>query len=304
MAVRNGLEYGTLLERFRDYLLIELKLSRRTVETYMRSCSNFIAYCVENGLDPQVLTSNDVIAYLIARQTAAENSVDQRTVAKILSALRSFFGFMVIEQERDSNPALLIETPKAEQRVPGVLPVEDVERLLDAIDTDSPAGLRDRALFEVIYSCGLRISEAVELCVDRLYLQERLIRVLGKGDRERLVPIGDEAIAWLERYLEHGRPRLLKAKVRTQKLFLNHRGEGLSRKGMWKRFRHIADQLGIDAKVHTLRHSYATHLLDGGADLRAVQELLGHADISTTQIYTHVGREDLRQYHADHHPRA
>ncbi len=270
----------------------------------MRAAKGFSAYCDERNLDLCTLCSEDIIQYLITKQTAGEHAVDQRTVAKILSALRSLFNFMIIEQERDSNPALLVETPKAAQRVPGVLPVADVERLLDAIDTASPSGLRDRALFEVIYSCGLRISEAVELTVDRLYLREGLIRVIGKGERERLVPAGDEAIAWLERYLEHGRPALVKPKVRTRKLFLNHRGEGLSRKGMWKRFRHIADQLGIDAKVHTLRHSYATHLLAGGADLRAVQELLGHADISTTQIYTHVGRDDLRRYHADHHPRA
>ena len=304
MAARSASELESLLERFRDYLLIELKLSQRTVETYLRACHNFAAYCGEHTLEPRTLSSGDIIEYLIGRQTAAENAVDQRTIAKILSALRSFFNFLIIEQERDSNPALLVDPPRAEHRVPGVLPLAEVERLLDAIDTQSPGGLRDRALFEVIYSCGLRISEAVELRADRLYLQEGLIRVSGKGDKERLVPIGGEAVGWLERYLEYGRPKLVRRGVRTQKLFLNHRGYGLSRKGMWKRFRCIVDTLGIDAKVHTLRHSYATHLLDGGADLRAVQELLGHADISTTQIYTHIGREDLRRYHADHHPRA
>ncbi len=304
MAVRESAQLGSLLERFQDYLMIELKLSQRTVETYMRACRDLGTYCAKRGFDLCTLSSGEIIQYLIDRQTAVETPVDQRTIAKILSALRSFFNFMIIEQERGSNPALLVETPKAEHRVPGVLAVADVERLLDAIDTGCPAGLRDRALFEVIYSCGLRISEAVELLVDRLYLREGLIRVIGKGEKERLVPVGGEAIAWLERYLEHGRPKLAKPTVRTQKLFLNHRGQGLSRKGMWKRFRDIADQLGIDAKVHTLRHSYATHLLDGGADLRAVQELLGHADISTTQIYTHVGRDDLRRYHADYHPRA
>jgi integrase/recombinase XerD len=184
-----------------------------------------------------------------------------------------------------------------------VLKVEEVESLLATIDTESATGLRDRALFELIYSCGLRISEAVELSPDSVYLTEGLIRVRGKGNKERLVPMGEEARYWLSRYLSDGRTRLSKPTKPSRSLFLNNRGDGLSRKGMWKRFRELSERTGIEAKVHTLRHSFATHLLEGGADLRAVQELLGHADISTTQIYTHVEKADLKDYHRDHHPR-
>jgi integrase/recombinase XerD len=179
-----------------------------------------------------------------------------------------------------------------------------VDKLLDTIDTRTPVGVRDRALFEVIYSCGLRISEAVDLTMERLYLREGLIRVIGKGGKDRLVPAGDAAVRWLNSYIADARPKLTKAGKTDSAVFLNHLGTRLSRKGMWKRFRDLCAQAGIEAKVHTLRHSYATHLLNGGADLRAVQELLGHSDISTTQIYTHIDRDDLRTYHAEFHPKA
>ncbi|MCA1753317.1 MAG: tyrosine recombinase XerD [Spirochaeta sp.] len=293
---------GRLLQRYEDYLRVELRLALRTVETYMRECRVFGEYLDLHKLDAGTVDATEIIEYLVDRQTA-KNGVDQRTVAKIVSSLRSFFTFLTLEQEREDNPARLVEMPKMEQRIPGVLRVEEVESILSLIDTSTAYGMRDRALFELIYSCGLRISEAVELEADKLYLEEGLIRVFGKGSRERLVPVGGEAVYRLGVYMEHGRPALVKGDKRSPKVFLNHRGLGLSRKGMWKRFRELTARAGIDAKVHTLRHSYATHLLDGGADLRAVQELLGHSDINTTQIYTHVDREDLRQYHAEFHPR-
>ncbi len=293
---------GQLLQRYEDYLRVELRLAPRTVETYMRECRVFGEYLDEHTLDAIRVDATEIIEYLVHRQTA-KNGVDQRTVAKIVSSLRSFFTFLTLEQEREDNPARLVEMPKMEQRIPGVLRVEQVESILSFIDTSTAFGMRDRALFELIYSCGLRISEAVELEIDKLYLDEGLIRVFGKGSRERLVPVGGEAVYRLGVYMEYGRPALVKGSKRSPKVFLNHRGMGLSRKGMWKRFRELTERAGIDAKVHTLRHSYATHLLEGGADLRAVQELLGHSDINTTQIYTHVDREDLRQYHAEFHPR-
>jgi integrase/recombinase XerD len=285
--------------QFEDYLTAGLRLSRQTVATYMRDCRGFVAWMKSGDVRPETVTTAEIIDFLIARQQ--EDGIDQRTVAKSVSALRSFFQFLVMEKVRDDNPAVLVELPRMSHRVPGVLDLNEVEKLLAAIEIDGPLGLRDRALFELIYSCGLRISEAVELSVDRVFLEERLIRVRGKGDKERLVPMGEHARHWIERYLTEARPRLARRPVDA--LFLNNRGQQLSRKGMWKRFREIAARAGVDAKVHTLRHSFATHLLEGGADLRAVQELLGHADISTTQIYTHVDREELATYHADYHPR-
>jgi integrase/recombinase XerD len=292
-----------LIERFQDYLLLELRLSGRTVETYLREVRTFSAFLSDSGLSLLDASAAVIIEYLVQRQTA-ENSVDQRTVAKIVSSLRSVYTFCVREEIRPDNPAMQVEMPKATQRVPGVLSIEEIESILHSIDISTPYGLRDRALFELIYSCGLRISEAADLDLDTVFLNEALIRVRGKGGKERIVPVGGEAVHWLGRYLDEGRPHLFNRKISSPRLFLNHRGSGLSRKGMWKRFREIIEKLGIDAKVHTLRHSYATHLLAGGADLRAVQELLGHSDISTTQIYTHIEREDLRTYHQEYHPRA
>ncbi len=288
-----------LLLSFEDYLTVGLRLSRQTVATYLRDCRGFVAWADANALEAQSVTTAEIIDFLIMRQQ--DEGIDQRTIAKTISALRSLFGYLVLEKMREDNPATLIELPRAAHRVPGVLEIEEIERLLGAIEIDGPLGLRDRALFELIYSCGLRISEAVELSVDRLFLAERIIRVQGKGDKERLVPMGEHAYHWMTRYLEDARPHLARRPVSA--LFLNNRGQQLSRKGMWKRFREIAERAGVEAKVHTLRHSFATHLLEGGADLRAVQELLGHADISTTQIYTHVDKDELATYHADYHPR-
>lgn len=302
-----------IVAAFRDYLTAELHLAVRTVETYVREAEALCLYARDHDEDLRSYSAGELIRYLVDRQTAEDSEgdvaasqqvgVDQRTIAKILSSLRAFFHYLVLEGYRSSNPATEIEMPRMAQRVPGVLSVEEVDRLLDTIDTRTPVGVRDRALFEVIYSCGLRISEAVDLTMDRLYLREGLIRVVGKGGKDRLVPAGDEAVSRLEHYVTEARPKLAKPGTQETAVFLNHLGRGLSRKGMWKRFRELCAQAGVEAKVHTLRHSYATHLLEGGADLRAVQELLGHSDISTTQIYTHIDRDDLRSYHRQYHPK-
>lgn len=292
-----------LLERFNDYLAVELRLSPQTVETYMRDITAFLTYLDREGQEIVDIGAQEIIDYLIERQTRT-NGIEQRTVAKIVSAIRSFFHFCVLEEVRADNPARQVELPRTKYRLPGVLQVEEVERLLESIDIGTPLGLRDRAIFELIYSCGLRISEAVSLTVSRLYLSEGLVRITGKGDKERLVPVGDEAVEWIQRYLDEARPQLVRNNAPGDHLFVNRRGQPLSRKGIWKRFNELALRVGVEAKVHTLRHSFATHLLEGGADLRAVQELLGHADISTTQIYTHIDNEDLRRYHDEYHPRS
>ncbi len=290
-----------LVERFRDYLLVELHLAEATVETYFRECRIFSEYLDEQG---QSLASADpqmIAAFLMRRQEVS--GIDSRTVAKAVSSLRSLFQYCILERIREDNPAMVVELPKARMHLPGVLSVEDVERLLAAVDTSNALGLRDRALFELLYSCGLRISEAVELEIHHIYMNEGLVRVFGKGRKERIVPMGGEARYWLEQYLQFGRPELVRNSMR-QKVFVSRRGEGISRKGIWKRFRELTLSVGIEAKVHTLRHSFATHLLEGGADLRAVQELLGHADISTTQVYTHIDTAMLQEVHRVYHPRS
>lgn len=195
----------------------------------------------------------------------------------------------------------MLDRPKASRSLPKVLSVEQVETLLSVVDTSTPIGKRDAALFEMIYSCGLRISEACTLLIDNLHLNEQLVMVCGKGDKERIVPFGEAAKKKLEAYLDDGRPDLVGRKV-VREVFVNYKGDPISRKGVWKRFQELEALSGVTSKVHTLRHSFATHLLAGGADLRSVQELLGHSDLATTQIYTHVDDNQLSAYHKKYFP--
>jgi len=241
----------------------------------------------------------DVADWISGRQV---RDTDSRTLAKAASALRSFFRFLVLEGRMEANPARLLDPPRLSMKIPAQLPAEEIEALLDACDLTKPLGIRDRALFELIYSCGLRVTEAVQLTVDRVSLPERAVRVMGKGSRERLVPIGGRAVSELQRYLAESRPLMAGARP-VATLFLGRTGHKLSRKTVWKTFKRLAQTAGVNGKVHTLRHSFATHLLQGGADLRSVQELLGHADIGTTQIYTHVSQEALKRTHEEFHPR-
>ena len=312
----------TLLD-FEAHLRLEMGHAPQTVDTYLLECRSFFDWlgrpapvragargevregsalqepAREPARAPAAVSANDLVDYLLDRKL---EGLDERTIAKSLSAIRSLYRFLVASGEVGSNPADLIESPRVTRRVPRVFSLEEVERLLACIDPRTPAGTRDRALFELIYSCGLRVSEAADLTLERLNFREAAVRVVGKGSRERWVPLGEVASSWLRRYLDGARPQMASRRP-VPWVFLNHRGERLSRKGMWKRFKEIAARAGVEGKIHTLRHSYATHLLQGGADLRSVQELLGHADIMTTQIYTHVGRDELRDYHSRFHPR-
>ena len=287
---------------YEEYLRAERALAELTVETYLRECSRYIVFLKRENLTEQSATSSDVVRYLIERQ---EEGLSRRSVAKTMSSIGSYHRFLVLEGIRDDNPMRRLDMPRGVLKLPEVLSISEVERMLAAINRDTPFGLRDRSLFELIYSCGLRISEAADMRIGDIHLDRRVIRVTGKGGKERIVPLGEQAAAWLKIYLSEGRPRLIKqGRPRPDKLFLNNRGVGISRKGIWKRF----DQLALAAelptsRVHALRHSFATHLLRGGADLRAVQELLGHADIGTTQIYTHLDKEDLKNQHRAFHPR-
>lgn len=288
------------VRQYEDYLRMELRLSPLSVETYLFCCHSFIAFLEERGLSWGEAGTEELLGYLTDKNFREQSS---RTIAKHLTVLRSFFQFLEIEGLRRDNPAADIDTPRMPQHLPDVMSEEEVERLLAQADLEKPGGLRDRALFELIYSCGLRVSEAADLTLDRVFSREGFLKIRGKGGKERVVPLGRHARVWLDRYISEARPRLVKGPLAPAALFLNYRGKPLSRKGMWKNFKAMAVSAGVEAKVHTLRHSFATHLLRGGADLRAVQELLGHADISTTQIYTHIEKEDLRNSHKRFHPR-
>jgi len=289
-----------LLRDYEDFLNSSAQIAPLSRETYMREIRFLYKWCTEEEYELQSIKTLELLDYISFRQ---KGGADHRTLAKGISSLRSFFRFLIQEEYRTDNPAGRIDSPRPSAPLPDVMTREEIEAFFDAIPLDTHYGMRDRALFELIYSCGLRISEAAGLKVGNVFLSERVARIHGKGNRERIVPIGDHGIYWVRQYVQLARPHLLKSGKIEESLFLSMRGTALSRKGIWKRFKQICDRADIDAKVHTLRHSFATHLLQGGADLRSVQALLGHADIGTTQIYTHVENEELRQIHSALHPR-
>ena len=224
--------------------------------------------------------------------------------ARLLSSLRRFYGYLVREDKIKNDPTALIDSPKLGRPLPKSLTEEQVEKLLQAPDISTPLGLRDRAMFETLYATGLRVSELVGLTLSQVSLTQGVVRVIGKGDKERLVPMGEEAISWISRYLAEGRPRLLRRQS-TDALFITARGGPMTRQALWHNLKRLARIGGIQIVLspHTLRHAFATHLLNHGADLRVVQMLLGHADLSTTQIYTHVAQARLKTLHEMHHPR-
>lgn len=292
------------IQAFLDYLRVEKNLSPATVDTYKRELENFYQFLSEKGVTVEAVDPPLISQYLVKRKEDAR--ITERTTCRILSTLRGLFRFLVREGSIVRNPLNTLKTPKVPQRIPEVFSLPQVDRILQCIDPKTPEGIRDRSLFEVIYSCGLRVSEASNLTLESLYLREGVVKVTGKGGKDRIVPVGGEAEYWLKEYLSQGRPVLLSRKggKSTSHVFLNRFGRPLGRKGIWKRFKYYVRQAGLEGKVHELRHSFATHLLQGGANLRAVQELLGHADISTTQIYTHVEQDLLEKAHATYHPRS
>lgn len=291
----------SLRREYEAYIRHELRFAESTSSTYVSEIRRFMIWLEDGGLDVLNLNGTNVAEYVSHR--AGNAQLNARTVSRIFSSLKSFFDFLRISRLQHDDPSEDVERPKITRHLPDVLEPENVDRFLDSIDLNSAYGLRDRALFEIIYSCGLRVSEAVSLELSQVFIEEALILVHGKGDKERMVPLGDQAEYWLRRYLSDGRSSLVKKGRLNNHVFLNNRGDGLGRKGMWKRFKFIAGKVSVDAKIHTLRHSFATHLLQGGADLRSVQELLGHADISTTQIYTHLDNRELQRVHHEFHPR-
>lgn len=288
-----------LVRRFQAYLLSTRRRSILTADVYIREIEMLETFLLKYGKTPLDASGEDLLTYLVYR---SQSGLQRTTMARIVASIHSFYRFCLNEKFRTDDPSIQIRTPRQDRNLPDVLAPESVEHVLDSIDISTPNGLRDRALFELIYSCGLRISEAAGLTFQQLYLEEKLLRVLGKRHKERLVPFGDEALYWLKKYLVEARP-LLEKNGKSDFVFLNQEGRGISRKGIWKRFSQIRAKSGIKAKVHTFRHSFATHLLAGGADLRTVQELLGHTDIATTQIYTHIDEASLGMYHKEYFPR-
>ena len=284
-----------LLQHFYSDLLLVHRDSVQTAETYKIAANEFLSWLVEEKIKLKNVSLQELMYYIIKRQT--QDGCTEVTIAKDIAALRAFGTYLVRKGYWQENIALSLEKPKMAKNLPKVLSVEEIDALLDGIDKESLSGKRDDALFELVYSCGLRISEVCNLKLVNVHLDEHIILVHGKGDKERLVPFGSRAEEKLRLYLSEVRPLLLKGR-NNPNLFVNYKGQAISRKGVWKRFQEMEARSGVEAKVHTLRHSFATHLLEGGADLRSVQELLGHANLATTTIYTHVSDNQLEKVHA------
>jgi integrase/recombinase XerD len=291
-----------LIDRFCDHLWLEDGLADLTLAAYRRDLTIFGAWLEQerqHGLDATV--AGDIEAYLAWRFS---QRTQPRSAARYTSALKRFYRYLLRENLIAADPTLNLDSPKLPRALPKTLTEADVERLLDSADVNTPLGLRDRAMLETLYATGLRVSELVGLKLTAVNLNDGVLRVTGKGNKDRLVPLGEEAVQWLKRYLADARPLLMEKNL-SDAVFVTARGSGMTRQGFWYLIKRRALAAGITRPLspHTLRHAFATHLLNHGADLRVVQMLLGHSDISTTQIYTHVARERMKQLHAQHHPR-
>jgi integrase/recombinase XerD len=291
-----------LLDEFCDALWLEDGLSRNTLESYRRDLRLFAVWLAsERGKTLLNAERVDLLGYLAHK---FQRHAKTRSAARLLSSLKRLYRFLLREGRITADPTLQVEAPKLPRSLPKSMTEEDIERLLAAPDVETALGLRDKAMLEALYASGLRVSELVSVGVAQVSQDMGVVRIVGKGSKERLVPLGEEALAWIRRYVAQARPEILDGK-RTDALFVTARGESMTRQAFWHLIRRYAAKAGLSKLIspHTLRHAFATHLLNHGADLRVVQLLLGHADISTTQIYTHVARERLKQLHAKHHPR-
>ena len=292
-----------ILDRFCDALWLEQGLARNTLSSYRGDLVQFAAWLSEHGKKSLIESDRaDIQSYLAVR--ILHDHAKPRTTARLLSSMKRFYQYGLREGKIQIDPTLQIAAPKLSRLLPKSLSEADVEALLHAPDVEAPLGLRDRAMLETLYASGLRVSELIGLKVVQVSLDMAVVKTLGKGAKERLVPIGEQALDWLARYLREARPALLSGKS-SDAMFVTARASAMSRQAFWYLIKRHAVSAGIDKPLspHTLRHAFATHLINHGADLRVVQLLLGHADISTTQIYTHVARERLKQLHAKHHPR-
>lgn len=293
-----------ILKEYLHHLRIELGLSDNTIQNYRRDLRRYGKFLKEKqDKDFTRARRTDVLLFL---QQLKDEGLADSSVSRMVSCLRQFHLYLKQEGLNERNPMENIELPKKRQSLPKSLMMDEVDRLLAAPDTNTVLGLRDRAILEVMYATGLRVSELVHLTLDEVHLQLGFIQTVGKGDKERIVPLGEEAVHWVEEYLVGSRTALAHGRKESPFLFLNFHGKGFTRQGIWKNLKQIVREAGIRKNVspHMLRHSFATHILENGADLRIVQELLGHADISTTQIYTHITKERMVESYRKFHPRA
>ena len=287
------------LSNFLDHLWVEFGLSRNTVLAYRNDLDNLTRFLAARGADTVMAAEADLLDFM-----GQADAISARTKARRLSSMRRYYQYLVRERVVNADPTVRLEAPRLGRRLPKSLSEKDVEALLAAPNPSTAMGLRDRAMLEVLYATGLRVSELVSIELTQINMRQGVVRVVGKGNKERLVPLGEEALDWLQRFLDESRAEFCRGRP-TEALFPTRSGRGMSRQAFWYMIKKYARKAGIKTALspHTLRHAFATHLLNHGADLRVVQMLLGHSDISTTQIYTHVASERLKSLHATHHPR-
>lgn len=302
--IENSLDAGSMhiwLKEFSDYLKIEKRHSPNTVSSYSRDVLRFLD--AMKGKKVQDISQQDVRSYLLFLKN---EGISTRSSARALCSIKAFFRFLETGGQLESNPAQILESPKLWKKLPTVLSISDIESILNGPDISTPRGLRDKAMLEVLYATGLRVSELVNLKVSNVNLEVGYLRTFGKGKKERIIPLGDQARHLLQKYIEGGRPKFFKESEQTGDLFLSNRGKGMSRQMFWQIIRKYAKSGNVQGAVspHSVRHAFATHLLERGADLRSVQQMLGHSDISTTQIYTHVLKERMKDVFEQFHPRA
>ncbi|MDZ5471129.1 site-specific tyrosine recombinase XerD (plasmid) [Bacillus sp. 31A1R] len=293
------------LKDFIHFLLVEKGLAKNTLVSYERDLKSYLKYLktVENIKDYNGVQRAQIVHFLAHLKDQRKSS---KTIARHIASIRAFHQFLLREKVVDHDPSVHVETPQLEKTLPKVLSLPEVERLLDTPVANDHFGLRDKAMLELLYATGIRVSELIGLNIGDAHITMGFVRCIGKGNKERIIPIGRTAAEAIQKYLDEGRPHFVSKKHRDESLFLNHHGKRLTRQGFWKILKRLTSLAGIEKELtpHTLRHSFATHLLENGADLRAVQEMLGHADISTTQIYTHVTKTRLKDVYSQFHPRA
>ena len=298
--VSGNIKSVKLIDSFIDNIWLERGLSQNTLDAYRQDLSNF-----SNWLEPHGLETADKVKLLDYLAFRLKQGYSSRSTARSLSSLRAFYSYLLSKSLVDENPTVKIQSPKLGHSLPKILSEEDVEKLINAPNTKEPLGLRDRAMLELLYACGLRISELISLDILNLNIRQGVVRVIGKGSKERLVPMGEQALDWISDYLAYGRDHFLGNNTNCSFLFLSNRGKEMTRQNFWYRIKHYANKSGVDTSLspHTLRHAFATHLINHGADLRTVQLLLGHTSLSTTQIYTEVAIHRMKELHREHHPR-
>ncbi|HUL29309.1 MAG TPA: site-specific tyrosine recombinase XerD [Thermodesulfobacteriota bacterium] len=291
-----------LLESFLHYLIAEKGLSKNTIDAYRHGLTRFLAYLRERNLQEiRDVAKVDIQSFLLVLR---KKHLNTRSIVRDLTILRTFFRFLIQEGILQSNPVEDLESPKVAKKLPEILTINEIERIIEQPNLQTPLGTRDRAMLEILYATGMRVSELIQLPTHQVNLEAGYVLVYGKGSKERIVPLGGEAMRWVDLYLRTAR-RVLSKEKESPFLFINRSGKRLTRQGFWKNLRHYAQKAGLHKRItpHLLRHSFASHLLERGADLRSVQMMLGHVDISTTQIYTHVTGERLKKVHKRYHPR-